>query len=624
MSSTKGFHNLTNLNVPQKLSAFISKGLKFVPIVKPPPSKRVIEAIRDTLDSLNLQKFLIQKNFTSNRTFVPQLYKKSKFRPPIDPAVMDFGEELISDLEINLFPFLVYHQTRTKTKQTHRLLGSLKQFLAENELRLIATDKNLGLALITNEKYKELALKHLADKRTYKRVHQSKEEIYSNHYSRLVTLSREVGNQFKQIANLDLFLQDALVLQKVQIPKFHILAKVHKPSLSGRPIAGAVSWITTKLSAFLSHALRPVIQSKSHILKDSSEFIRNIEGEPVPGNCFLVSLDVEALYPSMQRAQLRKALEDLHSDLYSSATIELFVNLAEFILNATYVQFGDAIFQQIEGMSMGTNAAVELANIYVDYLIEKSVIFFQYRQLFKHYYRFIDDIFFVWLKDEHRLKNFISELNAIDKNLKLTWNTSRDSIPFLDITVFNDGGFLKVKTFQKSMNLYLYIPWDSFHSIRTKAGFIKGELIRYLKTNSNEDDFNSIRTMFAARLQNRGYPAWFIQKCFSQVQYIDRIEYLQPSEKPPSDVKPIFLMLPYHDVFIERKLAHSIRRHWYVLGNEHVRFKPVIAFQKNPNLAQLLTRSTFHGTIEEADIDSESDDDLSLLLDPQSDEQISP
>ncbi|KAJ7254842.1 hypothetical protein C8J57DRAFT_949135, partial [Mycena rebaudengoi] len=56
------------------------------------------------------------------------------------------------------------------------------------------------------------------------------------------------------------------------------------------------------------------------------------------------------------------------------------------------------------------------------------------------------------------------------------------------------------------LNAYLYIPWNSCHSLNSKRAWVKGELIRYVRICSRESDFAKIRTDFMVRLRARGYP----------------------------------------------------------------------------------------------------------------------
>ena len=60
---------------------------------------------------------------------------------------------------------------------------------------------------------------------------------------------------------------------------------------------------------------------------------------------------------------------------------------------------------------------------------------------------------------------------------------------FLDLNVHVFGHRISFSTHQKTLNQYLYIHAQSSHPKHMKAAIIQTELIRFLQTNSHEDDY---------------------------------------------------------------------------------------------------------------------------------------
>jgi hypothetical protein len=79
------------------------------------------------------------------------------------------------------------------------------------------------------------------------------------------------------------------------------------------------------------------------------------------------------------------------------------------------------------------------------------------------------------------------------------------STNFLDLTITIKNQHLVTNTFQKPLNLYLYIPPLSAHPISCFKGLITGEIYRYWLQNTNEEDFIKITTSFILRLLQRGH-----------------------------------------------------------------------------------------------------------------------
>ena len=51
------------------------------------------------------------------------------------------------------------------------------------------------------------------------------------------------------------------------------------------------------------------------------------------------------------------------------------------------------------------------------------------------WFRYIDDIFFIWTHGEEELENFLKSLNEFDPCIKFTYESNKESITFLDIKV---------------------------------------------------------------------------------------------------------------------------------------------------------------------------------------------
>ena len=120
---------------------------------------------------------------------------------------------------------------------------------------------------------------------------------------------------------------------------------------------------------------------------------------------------------------------------------------------------------------MGTPFAVMAANAFMYYL-EKDVVT-QFSNHLLLYKRFIDDIFFVWKGPRENLLEFLSCLNGKNDCIKLTYVIDESSISFLDLFLYKDANFstLQFSTYQKPLNKYLYIPFESFHPASNKRAF---------------------------------------------------------------------------------------------------------------------------------------------------------
>ena len=164
--------------------------------------------------------------------------------------------------------------------------------------------------------------------------------------------------------------------------------------------------------------------------------------------------------------------------------------------------------------------------------------------------RYIDDIFIIWTDTAETLASFLQDLNTFHPNLHFTHEHSTTSVNFLDLTIFKGQNFpytntLDLKTFQKPLNLYQYLHYTSSHQNQVYKSIIRGECIRYIRTNTTKESYCATLHMFKQRLLKRGYPGTLIDKVIQTVRYSDRPKYLQPHQKhQPTCLPPLVKCIP--------------------------------------------------------------------------------
>ena len=51
------------------------------------------------------------------------------------------------------------------------------------------------------------------------------------------------------------------------------------------------------------------------------------------------------------------------------------------------------------------------------------------------WFRYIDDVFFIWTHGKEELKNFMKELNNFRDHIKFTFESDKENINFLDVNI---------------------------------------------------------------------------------------------------------------------------------------------------------------------------------------------
>ena len=107
------------------------------------------------------------------------------------------------------------------------------------------------------------------------------------------------------------------------------------------------------------------------------------------------------------------------------------------------------------------------------------------------------------------IKSFIELANSYHPTIKFTADISDKEISFLDTCVYKGERFKKesifyVRTHFKPTETFQYTHFSSCHPPGVRRGFIKGEALRLLRTNSLKATFEENITQFKCRLRDRG------------------------------------------------------------------------------------------------------------------------
>lgn len=210
--------------------------------------------------------------------------------------------------------------------------------------------------------------------------------------------------------------------------------------------------------------------------------------------------------------------------------------------------------------------------------------------------RFIDDILIVFLKGTWHL---IQEaLDKMGPQIRFTVERSGAGVVYCDLVVFKgrrfqETGRLDTDVYQKPINAYSYIPRSSDHPDAALRGFIKGELLRYVRICCLFIYFQHIRRLFFSRLRARGYPRQFLLPIFPSVQYSCRTEVLK---ERPKDTKPVPLVVvaEYSRHTRDLKLSQVMRRHWQLVTQADTKgvfegVVPMVAYKLGRNLRAIIS-----------------------------------
>ena len=435
-------------------------------------------------------------------------------------------------------------------------------------------DKNFGAVTYSKELFTNQCVLHLEDgKGTYVKItDKSKEDLIDDILmdlkARLIPYKKQ-GKGWAMI--IDSLIRDSsLIAEKGKLCKFYIIWKLHKKAsadgLRSRPIASAIEYVTGPASRFLHSQLKEAVWKHPHVLNDSLELIRILEGLEfnAADQITLTAADVNALYPPIQIDRGMEALKwfmDYHTS-FNPTFKDMILKLAFFVLTNNYVtcqEMGGEIYRQMIGTAMGTTFSVVYAIIFMIRLETPIINDSRFNRHIRLYKRFIDDLFLIWTGPMDMLCEFRRALASADDRISLDWNgcenqevaldpakmvtQHHDRVIFLDLDISLQKKTrrkdtvmeLLIRPYRKPGNAYAYIPFTSFHARHTFRGWVLAELMRLLTHSSTPEIWKEEGRVFYHHLTSRGYPRWFLIKVFSEVSWSRRAEILTRMRKDTSN-----------------------------------------------------------------------------------------
>jgi hypothetical protein len=276
-----------------------------------------------------------------------------------------------------------------------------------------------------------------------------------------------------------------------------------------------------------------------------------------------------SLYPSMDIdltcAHVHTALSEHYQDPSATQFIDKLVQLLRFVLQTSYVQFDDLLFQQISGIPMGLSCATQLANVYVFHTIKHILLRSPFAAYIQTICGYIDDGFMIWRGTSTQLQQFFAALNGVHPRLQFTHTVHPTSVNFLDVTVFKGPRFhtpqprLDVAPFSKALNNYLYIPATSAHPPRCLPSFIYAEGLRLVRNSSQPGNTEIAVCQLIRHLRARGYHPTTIRRALSAVHLDQRDQLLQASTRRP----PVTVMVtPFNAWSHQLHIPDLLRQHF--------------------------------------------------------------
>ena len=205
--------------------------------------------------------------------------------------------------------------------------------------------------------------------------------------------------------------------------------------------------------------------------------------------------------------------------------------------------------------------------------------------------RYIDDVFFVWIDSEENLKIFLDRLNNFHPSLKFTYETSREKVNFLDLSVSVKDNEFVTDLFCKPTDCHQYLEYSSAHPKHCRNSIIYSQAVRVKRICSSEKSFMEHMKSLKSWFVKRRYPKSLIESQIERVMSVKREDLFKRGRRKVTGVP---LVVTFHPLF--DKLSSVLKNNLHLLHSDKEVQKvfsppPFVSFRTARNIKNHLVRA---------------------------------
>ena len=179
----------------------------------------------------------------------------------------------------------------------------------------------------------------------------------------------------------------------------------------------------------------------------------------------------------------------------------------KIINSQNYFQFNNTIYQQVNGLPMGSPLSPLMADIFMNNF-ETNLLNSENRLIknIAYYFRYVDDILVLFTGNDRQLQMLLNHLNSLSPTIKFTLEQETDgSINFLDLTILRIENRLQFKIYRKPTYSDNLIPANSHHPWPHKIAAFNSMTHRLLNIPQTNEDFEHEIRILKQLAINNGY-----------------------------------------------------------------------------------------------------------------------
>jgi hypothetical protein len=548
-------------------------GLNFTPTPLYPNKTLFIKESIENLRRFHIKSFFQHRNEPINNKNTVQLRPKSHWWPPITDTNLNNKSQEFFDSIIKTPVTKLHNNIPTHLKE------AINQLKNNQSIIIKPADKGCATVILDKSQYKNEVLRQLNNKDYYAVIDMS---FKQNNINKIKHIASELLTSGFICKKEYEFLTQPTNPERSR--PFYILPKIHKdrhkwttPNCpEGRPIISDCGSETFNSARFLNQILLPLANKHPSFVKDTPDFLAKIKNIILPDFCILVTADVSSLYTNLELdVCLENTLLRLLQSKYHPLHASLLVDLLNVNLKYNDFTFDGRIYNQTCGVAMGKSFAPSLANICLINFDNTASNNFNIKPLC--WYRYIDDIFFVWPAPLHKLKEFENWVNTLMPKIKLSFSADPYQAIFLDTTIKRCGRRLVSDIYFKPTNKLQLLHKRSFHPQHCFTGIIKSQLLRYKRICTTNTAYIRACNKLKTSVRKQGYTNKDFKNCKKATPH---------RPLPPTTNNQFALIYKFNP--LSRIGVTKFRR---IFANQDT--KILAAYSKGDSIKDILVRSHF-------------------------------
>ena len=365
--------NESKLILTQDMEKVLNRGLKFAITPLKLDITQVLTEFRRFERTMVWYEFWFGRK--TEEAYKPPMFKAKKSNFPRNHRAPKGLNDFLAAVKSDIMDPKNRNVVRSNISEGEKeALKELVKLQKERQIVIKPCDKGAGIIILDFQEYLRACLKHLESKtktgeKYYEKVDQT---VLLKAKEKIAKIVQEGYDN--NILNKEEFTA-MTPAEDVKPGRFYATFKVHKQYEHGtappeRAIVSCSGTFSENIAIFVEHHLQEAGSSHSSYIKDTPDFLRqlqdlNLAGE-LPLHALLVVIDAIGLYTNIPQEEGVQCVEEaLEEQSNSTVPGKYIARLLEIILQHSVFAFDKELYQQKVGTSMGTKPAPSYADIFI-------------------------------------------------------------------------------------------------------------------------------------------------------------------------------------------------------------------------------------------------------------------